>query len=450
MLVNFSVSNFLSFNEEQTFSMAAGRVRGNSDRIFREQSLRIKKCSAILGLNASGKSNFIRALNFTRHTIVHGLPRGFSNMYFRLGEDNASRSSYFTTQILIEKRLIEYGFSLTLRTGVIDSEWLVEITPSTGTQRIIYKREPLIGRYEFGGQFKGKKIRDKLSLYAEDSAKESSILFLTMMNQGKDQLYENEPEATVLRDVYNWFKDDLIIRFPSNAMTHYFFLSDVDIDEIAELLHSFGTGITSAKIKNMTVEEAKAKIPEGVFNDVIQNIEKDLAANTASEKFDGEILSLYSFKRFYTFKARSINDLHIETIEFAHEKDNIYFELNEESDGTARLLELLEILLSKDDSAVYIVDELDRCLNPMITRAFAEKYMELAKKRNIQLIFSTNESTLLDTAIFRNDELELIGKDEYGQSCLHSMEDLRLRSDRNLFQAYFYGEEFGKFRPNRK
>ena len=183
-----------------------------------------------------------------------------------------------------------------------------------------------------------------------------------------------------------------------------------------------------------------------------QAVETYLATNNFRDIDDvkREILSLYSFKRFYTFKARSINDLHIETIEFAHEKDNIYFELNEESDGTARLLELLEILLSKDDSAVYIVDELDRCLNPMITRAFAEKYMELAKKRNIQLIFSTNESTLLDTAIFRNDELELIGKDEYGQSCLHSMEDLRLRSDRNLFQAYFYGEEFGKFRPNRK
>mgnify|MGYP000638779346 FL=1 len=54
---------------------------------------------------------------------------------------------------------------------------------------------------------------------------------------------------------------------------------------------------------------------------------------------------LRSYKEFYTFELNENDDLIIKTIEFSHESKSVYFNLKEESDGTARLLDLIEILL---------------------------------------------------------------------------------------------------------
>ena len=84
MLIQFSVSNFLSFDETETLSMIAGKARKNVDRIYKSKKIKLTKCEVILGANASGKSNLVSALQFIQQMIVEGLPLGFSNKYFRL------------------------------------------------------------------------------------------------------------------------------------------------------------------------------------------------------------------------------------------------------------------------------------------------------------------------------------------------------------------------------
>lgn len=48
MLIQFSVSNFLSFNEKETFSMIAGKARKNIDRVFSNKKIKLTKCEVIL------------------------------------------------------------------------------------------------------------------------------------------------------------------------------------------------------------------------------------------------------------------------------------------------------------------------------------------------------------------------------------------------------------------
>ena len=84
MLIQFSVSNFLSFDEKETFSMIAGKARKNINRIFNNNKVKLTKCEVILGSNASGKSNLVSAFQFVQKIIIDGLPRGFSNKYFRI------------------------------------------------------------------------------------------------------------------------------------------------------------------------------------------------------------------------------------------------------------------------------------------------------------------------------------------------------------------------------
>lgn len=48
-----------------------------------------------------------------------------------------------------------------------------------------------------------------------------------------------------------------------------------------------------------------------------------------------------------------------------HAASSSPFEFSDESDGTRRLFDLIDLLLTADDDVVYIVDELERSLHPM-------------------------------------------------------------------------------------
>ena len=73
------------------------------------------------------------------------------------------------------------------------------------------------------------------------------------------------------------------------------------------------------------------------------------------------------------------------------------FPLQEESDGSQRLLNLLPALhrLTRQ-GGVFVIDELERSMHPMLARKFIEFFLKVAGNRESQLIFATHESTLLD------------------------------------------------------
>lgn len=450
MLYAFSVSNFLSFNALQTFSMSAGRVRTHASRVHRIKTVRITKCSAVFGPNASGKTSLIKALDFMRSAVLNDLPQGFTCMYYRQEKANISLPSDFIVQVTFGDHLFEYGFSILLQSGAFLREWLFEITPSTGVRHLLFDRNTADGTYRLGISIRDSKLKEKLNVYTEDSSAEQHALFLNIMNQNKGALYKEDSEITILRDLYVWYLQGLDIRFPLNAMTSFFYINNVDVRNIAELLRQFGTGIQDVELVTVPLDDAKSQIPNALYDDVLHDLEQQLAKMRTDKLVSGKTelsISIYTYKRIYTFKTTNMQDLRIETIRFAHENRNIYFDLSEESDGTARLIELLEILLNENDKKVYIIDELDRCLNPMITRDFIRRFLELADKRNAQLIFTTNESTLMDTDLLRRDEICFMHKTDCGETRIQPLESLELRSDRDLFQAYFYGKEFTTIRP---
>lgn len=71
MLIEFSVSNFRSFRERETFSMVAAPRLHRRDNVFTpdvvgEKLPDLLKVAAIYGPNASGKSNLLKALDIVR------------------------------------------------------------------------------------------------------------------------------------------------------------------------------------------------------------------------------------------------------------------------------------------------------------------------------------------------------------------------------------------------
>ena len=434
MLIKFSLANFLSFNQMQTFSMEAGKARKNSKRVYKDKHIKLTKCEAIFGANASGKSNLIEAFQFVQDMVINGLPNGFTNKYFRQEPCNQSLPSSFEVELLLGNKHIVYGFSVLLKTGSIQREYLYEITP-TNVQRQIFCRNLLDDTFFVGDYFKATSGIEKLNIYGEDSIADSELLFLSIINHGKARMYEDNPELRILRKVYVWFGSLLTVSNPDSILTGYPYFSHSNLNEIANLLNALGTGISDLKIVEVPVDVIKNKIPEELFNKVISDLEKDKAGN---EKHDPSIM-LRSYKEFYTFELDENNNLVIKTIEFSHEKKSIYFNLKEESDGTARLLDLIEILLKISDRRTFVIDEMDRCLHPIMTTRIIELFLKMAEERNTQLIITSHESRLLAAEILRNDEICFVIKNDKGESILNPLEKYQLRADKKVYAAMFDG-----------
>lgn len=437
MLIQFSASNFLSFNEKESFSMTAGKARKFSNRVFNNRKQKLTKCKVILGANASGKSNLISAFHFFQNMICTGLPRGFSNKYYRLNIDNKNKPSYFEIKVLCSDKVFTYGFSIMLSSGSILSEYLYENT-SAGSTKVLFDRDTVSETFKVGTYFKRADSISKLKNYGEDSASDKEILFLSLISKNKEKMFNDFSELIILRNIFELFAINLNISFPDSILTGYPYFTDSNLEEIAELLNALGTGISELKIVNVPREVIKNKIPEDLYDKIISDLEK---ANSKLNDGDKDIprVMVRLYKEFYTFEMNSDNELIITTIEFSHEKKDIYFDLNEESDGTARLLDLIEILFKISDNRVFIIDEIDRCLHPAMTVKIIELFLEMAQRRNTQLIITTHESRLLAVDLLRNDEICFIYKNTKGESVINPLEKYQLRADKKIYAALFDG-----------
>lgn len=440
MLIKFKVGNFLSFDEIQTFSMEAGKVRSNSERLFFDKNLKLLKFMAIYGANASGKSNLVSAFEFAQRIIVRGLPKSPSNKYCRLNNENKYKPSRFEFTIKIDEDILIYGFDLILSSATLVSEYLKKVR-SDKSHKTIFYRDTISGNYEVDSYFRDKLLNERLNIYAEDIKNDGSILFLRLMNQNKDSLYVNDSEVGIYRRVYNWFKYKLSVNYPDNPITNYSYIMDEEsVNQIGKLLSIFGTGINEFFVADVPLEKVTSSLPKDLIKDIIDNINEQKKVYEEKEiNSQPMVMIRLDNKSMYIIELVGEN-LHCKTIEFKHEKTEANFSLEEESDGTVRLLDLIEVLLSKDDESVYIIDEINRRFHPLLSYKFVEEYLKLAVKRNIQLIVTTHESKLMDFNLLRKDEIAFVDKDETGRSTIFSMDTFNERFDKKVCKAYFEGE----------
>ncbi len=438
MLIKFAVSNFLSFDGRQELSLEAGKARKYSERLYVKRKLKLVKCEALFGCNASGKSNLVEALQFVQDTIEDGFPRGFSNKYYRLNEENRLKSSCFEIEFLCQDKVFCFGFSAILNSGTIQKEWLYEITPS-GLKRDLYFRDVDEESFFVGSYFKQRAAIAKLSNYGEDSAGDHETLFITIINKSKGKMFADFPELSILKDIFLLFVLRLNISKPDEVLTGYPYFKNSNLEEIEDLLSALGTGIQKLKIVDVPVEIAKAKIPEEIYNKIVSNLEKENARMKKQSKKHAPSLVARAYKEFYTFEIDQDDHISIRTIEFSHEKKGIYFSLKEESDGTARLLDLIEILFKISNENIYVIDEIDRCLHPAMTAKIIKLFLRMAEERNTQLIITTHESRLLKENILRNDEICFMLKSSTGSTIIKSLEKYQLRADKKIYEALFDG-----------
>ena len=118
----------------------------------------------------------------------------------------------------------------------------------------------------------------------------------------------------------------------------------------------------------------------------------------------------------------------------------------EESDGTRRLLQLIPALKSlKDGPRVYVIDEIDRSLHPILVRGFLDFFLNSCKGERRQLIMTTHESSLLDQDLLRRDEIWFAEKDDSGATSLYSLLDFKVRKDLEIQDVLSFRDVLGRF-----
>lgn len=450
MLIRFNVRNFLSFASKEDgtteeFSMIAGKVRSKKEHIYDDGKIKLLKFAAVYGANASGKSNLVKAMQFMRKTVLKGLPEGHTNKYCKANTENRDKPSYFEMELLLDGKYYAYGFEGILSQSRFISEWLVELH-SDNSETMLFQRDVENGTYEIGGILRKKGVVEKLDVYADDIRNDGTVLFLTIMNQNKKDFYKDKTDAAVLKDVYLWIQKKLDINYPDQPISDYSYMIKTDkVEEVCKVISAFGTGITDFNIVDVPMERVMGELPRKVRETISKEVEKQQAdmrinrKNIENQKSYGIIMR--SNREFLIVQIDEEN-VRCQTIEFCHGEKDISFSLAEESDGTVRILDLLEVLLAAEGKT-YIIDELDRCLHPSLTYKFVDTFLEIVERKNIQLVVTTHESRLLDFDLLRRDEIWFINKKKNGESDIYSLEEYNARFDQKIDKAYLEGRYGG-------
>lgn len=437
MLIRFTLNNFLSFNNEQEFSMNAGTATTFEHRLANLPEQSILKFTALYGANASGKTNLVKAIDYSRRIIIDGLTEmNTTDKYYKLDKNNVNKQTKFEFDIKIGDKFYGYGFSAILSEKRIISEWMVELKQDHDV--LIFEREITENYKSHNLKFSNEDEKSKFELQMDLVNDIENVLLISELSRRKS----NPPELQVISEIFNWFRNDLVIIYPHSVvsdMTNIFKKSD---DKLVELLKYFDTGICAYHLNPSSFEQIQQYVPKIIFDKIKSDIEdsrlKILEEKNNLKKILGKgILRLEDHLFEIEFNAKETK---MHEVLFKHNNSEVTFTFGEESDGTRRLIELLDVIYNDSKNRTVIIDELDRSLHPQMTIKFVETFLKYSECLMTQLIITTHESNLMDLKRLRRDEIWFVERDiEENESKLYSLEQFKVHNTKKVSKDYLIG-----------
>lgn len=425
MLVRFKLRNFLSYGEEQEFSMISGKARSFPEHIIDNGNIQLVKSGVIYGANASGKSNMIQAIDFSRSLIVNGIENTpMRNKTFRLIE-NKKNVSRFEYEVCIDNKIYAYGYEIDLLNRIIVEEWLFELKKTN--EICIFERNTKNNKINTELKFNNKDSMNRFDIYKDDIKGLNSTFLLSNI---ATKNIKKIPELQVFVNVYNWFKDKITIIYPNSVYRGINFIND---DNKLKKLYSNMLNYFDTGIDDLTHIELD-------FDDFVKQHSGDLPNDLEDRLFDNQLLSLTIDKEIYSvFKLKNtIRVLKLSTQHNISNDKSEIFDFGSESDGTRRLFDLIPILQSNEKDIVIFIDEIDRSLHTNLTYNFIKLFLSM-NNNSSQLVVTTHDSNLLNQKLLRRDEIWFVSKDEKKSSKIYSLDEFQVRYDKEIRKAYLSG-----------
>ena len=451
MLIRFHFENFLSFKDETEFTMVAGRSTQHTDHQIRSTntfSPDLLRASAIFGKNASGKSNFIKALGFAKDLVTNSPSIGskIAIRPFRLDSESLRKPSSFRFELLINGKVYDYGFILNSK--MVLEEWLYEIKRTT--EILLFKRKHgtvTLGKIDYSkaidpdNPLKSNKKDQELRLHFVGEDTRDNQLFLTA------SIERNQP---YFKQIYDWFNNSLhIIRPDSKFYGTEFQLIEGDkndnfIADFETLLKELDTDIEGIELTQVDVNNDLIKAYP-YLTDLRKTIEE-------IEPQSKVLLPMPDDRRFALIKNKAgevscfkLMTKHKKSVGpeeelFETTETSVLFELNWESQGTQRLMDLVpSLFMMKNSSSTIFIDEIARSLHPELSYKLVKLILSSQNLFRSQIIFTSHEDYLLDFDLLRRDEIWFVDKNKNEASSLYSLEEFKPRYDADIRKGYLQG-----------
>ncbi len=367
------------------------------------------------GANASGKSNFVQAIRFMRNFVLRSSAMQIGDNIdvsaFRFIEGFQEKPSSFEIIFFAsDQKTYRYGFSVT-NEKVIE-EWLY--VKSTSREICLFERREQ--KFDVKKKFiEGENIANK----TRDNA-----LFLPTVAQFNGE---------VSRLIIDWFRRIQIID------------GTADQDQ------------SNSAAQAITDEKLKRKV-----SDFIKNLDlsiQDVTVEKSSNVIDGDsegsqILSFIQLTtKFFRESTKERTRLQVMTRHNKFSSDGNLIgsetvDLTEyESEGTKKLFNFAPAFLEGlENQRIFIIDELDAKLHPLLTIALIKMFHSNTGSGHCsQLVFTTHDTNLLTSELFRRDQIWFAEKDKFGATQMYSLYDFKpqgknVRTDELYEKNYLIGK----------
>lgn len=401
-LLQFTVGNFRSIKDERTFTFAPTQIQDEP-----KESLgcigkhRFSTISAVYGANSSGKSNLARALAMMNHIITHSVRLNDNDelvyMPFQLSPAGDSQPMHFEVTFLNNKKQhMRYGFENNSRKIV--KEWLFVMSDEQ-------QETPLFARDADGIAVNEDAFKEGID---REEMTNDNRLFLSLVAQlggpiSKDVLQFFNLELNVVSGLDSDGYQGFTLQEFKNG-------SDISVRTL-DFLRQLQFGLTKIEVE-----------------------ERDTASGSLTPRARHNAFDVYT--SHYTYNGDgSIS---------GQRRFNFY---EHESEGTKKMFDLAgPIFDTLQCGATLVIDELDAKMHPLISRQVVKLFTsEETNPKKAQLLFTTHDTNLLSSKLFRRDQIWFTEKDTTESTDLYRLTDIVLpdgskpRGDGNLERNYIKG-----------
>lgn len=396
MIYSYSCKNFYSINDKVEVRFDVNRNAPDTASYKVEGNQKLSLVEAVVGPNASGKTNSIKAISFIRHLIAETAERDVDAdipVHTFLKGDSPTEVG---TKFSVNGRVFSYDFELCSER--ILKEVLKE--QSLSEERVTFKT--LLSRtwnkktqeYEVvDNAFKapsGLKWRRNASMVSRISLADESGLAVDIVRYWRDNVVTNVWEG-------------------GNRDDHH---------------HLHGDRLTESAIEFLFKEENKTLLDQA----------KDLLANldVGFHDFESEELKIEGRKVY--------------RIVHMYGDTSFSTPLRYESSGTKRAILILRYIFEalSRSGGVAALDEIDAYLHPDIVEVFVKLFTSSVTNPNgAQLIFSSHSHQLL--AELDKQQIILVEKSDAGATDAWRLDEVTgVRADDNYYNKYIAGAYGGK------
>lgn len=387
MLIEFSFENFTCYKGQACLQMAAASIEEHADSLIEGVvGRKIVPVAAIYGPNGGGKSSVLQAFDALRSYLI--LP----DVLFRRSAEKAPVVACKPYAFDVDSAEEPTTFCAIFETGGYEYRYILSISDGVVVEEYLHRKKP------------GRGVQATLFERADSGVLLGSTLKRKGINTDVDTMMPFfsflaiNYDLDVIEEPFDWFRNCQVLDYSAPLIEEYY--AEPKTAEgraaVVDMLNRMDIGIDDIRFQHGRDNEL-----EGIF-----------------------------------LKHAGMNGRELE--------------LAEESNGTQKLISLVpRIIVALRTGSLVVSDELDAKLHPKLLKYLVRLFTD--KRTNphgAQLIFTSHDTSTMNSSMFRRDEIWFAAHTEEGPSTLYSLADIadvdgkRIRT-RNAYDRQYLEGRYG-------